>query len=141
MAELPETRSVPVVRADFSDDAVWERVKEKIIEPTEEGFGADVEFVEDRALTGLDEAGIASGYRRAYPHDYRHPVLFVVDTVAVAVPEQPVLVVNLNAGVDVGPFRALPRQVQSIQNNLSLANMDYLEFARSADADGVFRGF
>ncbi|MFD2763856.1 DUF6924 domain-containing protein [Micromonospora eburnea] len=141
MAELPETRSVPVVRADFSDDVVWKHVKEKIVEPTEEGFGADVEFVEDRALTGLDEAEIANGYRRAYPHDYRHPILFVVDAVAVAVPEQPVLVVNLNVRIDAGPFRALPRQVQSIQDNLSLANMDYLEFARSTDTDGVFRGF
>ncbi|MGC4896997.1 DUF6924 domain-containing protein [Micromonospora sp. DT31] len=39
------------------------------------------------------------------------------------------------------PFRALPRQVQAIQNNLSLANMDYIEFATSVGADGVFRGF
>ncbi|GAA4579965.1 hypothetical protein GCM10023176_58710 [Micromonospora coerulea] len=39
------------------------------------------------------------------------------------------------------PFRALPQQVQAIQNNLSLANMDYIEFATSAGAEGVFRGF
>jgi hypothetical protein len=141
VADLPQTWSVPVVRADFSDDAGWERVKEKIAEPTEEGFGADVEFVEDRALAGLDEAAIVGGYRRAYPDAYRHPVLFVVDAVAVSLPEWPVLVVNLNADVEVAPFRALPRQVQSIQNNLSLANMDYIEFARSATADGIFRGF
>jgi hypothetical protein len=29
MAELPETWSVPVVRADFTDDAAWEEIKEK----------------------------------------------------------------------------------------------------------------
>jgi hypothetical protein len=141
VADLPDTWSVPVVRADFSDDGVWVRITEKIAEPTVEGFGADVEFVEDPALTGLDEAALAAGYPRAYPHAYRHPVLFVVDAVAVTEPEHPLLVVNLNAGVDVAPFRALPRQVQGIQNNLSLANMDYVEFARSAEADGVFRGF
>ncbi|MEV4279943.1 DUF6924 domain-containing protein [Actinoplanes xinjiangensis] len=141
MASLPETRSVPVLRADFADDAVWERIREKIMEPTEEGFGADVDFVEDLALTGLNEMAIVAGYQRSYPHDYRHPVLFVVDTIATSTPEHPVLVVNLNAGVDAQPFRALPRQVQSIQNNLSLANMDYVEFATAADADGIFRGF
>jgi hypothetical protein len=65
----------------------------------------------------------------------------VVDALAISGPEHPILVVNLNAGVDVGPFRAPPRQVQSIQNNLSLANMDFIEFARSAGPDGVFRGF
>jgi hypothetical protein len=35
----------------------------------------------------------------------------------------------------------VPRQVQAIENNLSIANMDFFEFADSADADGVFRGF
>ena len=52
-------------------------------------------------------------------------MLFVVDEVAVAAPEHPLLVINLNARVDSAPFRALPSQVQGIQNNLSLANMDY----------------
>lgn len=140
MAELPETWSVPVLRADFADDAVWEEIRERIMEPTEEGFGADVDFVEDHGLTGLGEAAILAGYQRSYPHEYRHPVLFVVDTIAVSTPEHPVLVVNLNAGVDTPAFRALPRQVQSIQNNLSLSNVDYVDFATRADADGVFRG-
>jgi hypothetical protein len=141
VAQLPVTWSVPVVRADFSDDAIWRRVKEKISESTAEGFGADVEFVEDRSLIGLDAAAIVGGYPRSYPHEYRHPVLFVVDTVTTALPEHPVLVINLNAGVDGEPFRTLPRQVQSIQNNLSISNMDYVEFARSTNVDGVFRGF
>ena len=141
MLELPQTWSVPVVRGDFTDDVAWERIKEKIVEPTAEGFGADVEFVEDRSLAGLDEAAIAGGYPRAYPDGYRHPVLFVVDAVAVSTTEQPVLAVNLNAGVGAGPFRTLPGQVQAVQNNLSLANMDYAEFAAAVDADGVFRGF
>jgi hypothetical protein len=141
MAELPKTWSVPVVRADFADDAAWERIKVEIAEPTDEGFGADVEFVEDRTLSGLGEPLIANGYPRNYPHRYRHPVLFVVDTMAASTPGHPVLVINLNASVDAEPFRTSPRQVQSIQNNLSLANMDYIEFARSTDVDGIFRGF
>lgn len=141
MADLPQTLSVPVVRADFSDDAAWERVKAEIVEPTVEGFGADVEFVEDRSLSGLDEAAIVAGYPRVYPHQYRHPVVVVVDAVAISMPEQPVLVINLNADVDAAPFRAVPRQVQSVQNNLSLANMDFVEFSGSAGGDGVFRGF
>ncbi|MET7951232.1 hypothetical protein [Micromonospora sp. NPDC005324] len=130
-----------MVRADFTDDADWNRIREWIAEPTEEGFGADVDFVEDRALNGLDEGTIVAGYPPSYPHEYRHPVLFVIDAVAVSTPDQPVLVINLNAGVDARPFRALPQQVQAIQNNLSLAKMDYIEFATSAGADGVFRGF
>jgi hypothetical protein len=52
-----------------------------------------------------------------------------------------VLIVSLNAEVNERPFRSLPRQVQSIQNNLLLANMDYIEFATSVGEDGVFGGF
>ncbi|MEU7753102.1 hypothetical protein [Micromonospora sp. NPDC049171] len=141
MARLPATFSVPVVRADFRDDGGWERLRAEIVNPTPEGFLADVEFVEDRELTGLDDTAIAAGYPRAYPQEYRHPVVFVVDAVTVSLPEHPLLVVNLNEGDETGPFRALPRQVQAIENNLSIANMDFFEFARAADPDGVFRGF
>jgi hypothetical protein len=35
----------------------------------------------------------------------------------------------------------LPSQIQAIENNLSIANMDFEDFADSVDADGVFRGF
>jgi hypothetical protein len=139
--ELPQTWSVPVVRADFSSDQVWQQLQEEILRLTVEGFGAEVEFVEEPALAGLAEDAIVAGYVRANPHQYRHPVLFVVDEVAVAAPEHPLLVINLNSRVDSTQFRALPRQVQGIQNNLSLANMDYVDFARSVDGDGVFRGF
>jgi hypothetical protein len=38
-------------------------------------------------------------------------------------------------------FRAVPSRVQSIENNLSIANMDFEEFAEAVDRDGVFRGF
>ncbi|MBM7494433.1 hypothetical protein JOD64_005655 [Micromonospora luteifusca] len=141
MAHLPETWCVPVVRADFRADDVWEQLKDEIVSPTDEGFVARVEFVEDRTLIGLSDTAITAGYPRAYPRQYRHPVVFVVDAVTVSLPERPLLVVNLNEGDDTGPFRTLPRQVQAIENNLSLANMDFFEFARSAGTDGVFRGF
>lgn len=141
MFDLPATWGVPVVRADFGDDAVWNQLKADIVSPTEEGFVAGVEFVEDRALVGLSEAAVVAGYPRAYPRRYGHAVLFVVDAVTVSLPERPLLVVNLNERHETGPFRTLPRQVQAIENNLSIANMDFFEFARAAGPDGVFRGF
>jgi len=51
-----------------------------------------------------------------------------------------VLVIDLYA--DRGrTFRAIPSQIQGIKNNLSIANMDFFEFADNVDADGIFRGF
>jgi hypothetical protein len=39
-------------------------------------------------------------------------------------------------------FRAIPFQSQSIErNNLSIARMDFSDFADAVDIEGVFRGF
>jgi hypothetical protein len=38
-------------------------------------------------------------------------------------------------------FRAVLSTIQSIENNLSLANMDFEDFVNSVGKDGVFRGF
>lgn len=38
-------------------------------------------------------------------------------------------------------FWVIPREMRSVENNLSNANMDYREFADSVAAAGVFRGF
>jgi hypothetical protein len=37
--------------------------------------------------------------------------------------------------------RALPDQIQGIENNLSIANMDFSDFADAVDDDGTMRGF
>ena len=58
-----------------------------------------------------------------------------------APPDYPILVVNLNKRDDSGPFRSVPREIASLEANLSLANMDFYELAESAGADGVFQGF
>jgi hypothetical protein len=120
---------------------MWQQLPAEIHPLTPEGFGADLEFVEEPALSGLGEDAIVAAYVRSCPRGYRHPVLFVVDQVTVASPEHPLLVINLDAEDESGPFRALPSQVQSIENNLSLANIDYVDFARAVAPDGVFRGF
>ena len=55
-------------------------------------------------------------------------------------PGVPILVVDLRRERGRG-FRAIPSTIQSIENNLSIANMDFFEFANAVDEDGVFRGF
>ena len=54
--------------------------------------------------------------------------------------DSPILVIDLYTEVG-REFRALPRTIQAIENNLSIANMDFREFADSTDSDGIFRDF
>jgi hypothetical protein len=49
------------------------------------------------------------------------------------------LVVDLGSGLR--SFRTIPSQVQGIENNLSIGNMGFEEFADAVDKDGIFRRF
>jgi hypothetical protein len=66
--------------------------------------------------------------------------VFIVDQAAVSHPDHPILVVDLSTEPG-RSFRVIPTEVWSVENNLSIANMDFDEFADQVDQDGVFRGF
>lgn len=140
MPQLPITNASPVLRTDFSDDAAWAAICAAIGQPSPEGFEAHVEFIEDRGFEGLSKAQLLA----AVPTDYPHTFIVVVDRAAIEDTEHALLIVNLFEGLgsEVGDeFRALPSEIHAIENNLSIANMDFADFAESVDARGVFRGF
>jgi len=74
------------------------------------------------------------------PDDFGHTFVLVVDKAATHSPEFPVLVIDLYDERG-RTFRAIPSTIQAIENNLSIANMDFLDFADRVYSDGVFRGF
>ena len=134
MKPLPKSDQALVVRTDFSDDAVWRAIVAKLGEPVD-GFFAYVDFVDDAAYRGLTVEQIVE-LGRPTPKSF----VIVVDESAVTHVEHPLLVVDLLEEPG-RTFRAIPSQIQGIENNLSIANMDFREFADSADRDGIFRGF
>jgi hypothetical protein len=95
-----------------------------------------VAFVSDPSFDGLDVEQIIAHL----PPDRRDSFVFVVDAATLRDPEHPVLVVDLYEHRG-RTFRVIPSSAWSVENNLSLANMDFGDFAESADPDGVFRGF
>jgi hypothetical protein len=131
---IPETEDALVLRTDFSNSAAWESICAAIRQPVGE-FQPYVEFLSDPEYDGAGVEQILSGI----PEDYNHTFLFIVDHLALTHPEQPVLVLDLD--FERGrSFRVVPSQMWAIENNLSIANMDFEEFAEAADADGIFRG-
>jgi hypothetical protein len=138
-----------VIRTDFGYEVEWAQLQAAIVEPqTEDGFIAYVEFVDDRAHEGLT----ASQLLQIVPAETDHSFGFLVDALALTHPDRPILVVNLYDWVDgledqgKGPrygatFRVVPSEMWSVQNNLSISNMDWDEFANNVDDEGIFRGF
>jgi len=134
--KLPSTRESLVLRTDFSNAATWEEICIAIQEPqTENEFRAMVECISDPAFSGLTPENVVSlsaGSNRSF--------VFLVDSQAVSSPEHPILVVDLHSEPG-RTFRVIPSELWGVENNLSLANMDFDEFANAVDEDGVFRGF
>ncbi|GAA3877574.1 hypothetical protein GCM10023084_33040 [Streptomyces lacrimifluminis] len=134
--QLPHTSGTLVLRTDFAGDAVWEALTRALATPSEDGFLPSVELVADPRFTGVT-AEEAIG---RLPAGYEHPILVLADTTALASAEFPLLVVDLRE--EPGRcLRVVASELWGIENNLSIANMDFREFAAAVDADGVHRGF
>jgi hypothetical protein len=132
---LPATNNAIVVRTDFSDDVAWESIKAAITAPVDE-FMAYVDFIDDPEYEDLSVEKLPS----LIAPDGDRAFIFLVDGISLSSPERPILVVDL---VDEPgrTFRVIPSAMWSVENNLSLANLDFVDFAESVDDTGVFRGF
>jgi hypothetical protein len=136
MNPLPSTKDTLLLRTDFSDERAWDALCAAVQAPEPEtGFSACVTPLSDRAYDGAaveDLLFVGSACYRSF--------LLVADRAALSGPDQPVLVVDLVREPG-RTFRVIPSQAWSVENNLSLANMDFEEFSDAVDEDGVFRGF
>ena len=133
------TENAVVIRTDFDNQQAWDTICGLIRAPVHDGdntFYAYVDFVENVQCRNQSVADLLL----AMPDDYKHSFLFVVDGAALSRTGFPLLVVDLIESRG-RTFRTIPAQVQSIENNLSIANMGFEEFADAVDQDGVFRGF
>lgn len=125
-----------LIRTDFTDGQAWQRVADAALAPSSHGFRAQLELVDDPCDEGLTvEQAVA-----ALPAGQGPFLTFLADPITITDPEHPIVVVDL--GWEPGRhFRVAPAAMWSVENNLSLSNMDWEDFAASVDADGVFRGF
>ncbi len=135
MKTIPETNEALVLRTDFSNTAAWEAVCVAIQKPVGD-FRAYVDFLSDPEYEGITTEQLLS----LIPQNPYHTLIFIVDQVTLSQPEYPILVVDLYHEPG-RTFRVIPSEMWGVENNLSLANMDFDDFAENVDLDGVFRGF
>jgi hypothetical protein len=136
MVKWPDTDNPVLLRTDFSDDAVWAALCKDAQAPSDENFQANIDCVSNPSFDGLAvEQAVALAQNGS-----SHSFAFMADRLTVTDPERPVLVVDL-AHEPGRTFRVIPSQTWAVENNLTLANMEYSEFADNVDPDGVFRGF
>ncbi|MBM4542106.1 hypothetical protein GS463_24295 [Rhodococcus hoagii] len=132
-----------LIRTDFSDDAKWREAAAAAMAPGEgenSDFSADLTCIDNPENNGLSIPDLIERIGDHPPY-----YVFIADHTTITDPEHPIL------AVDTGPedfgstrgqtVRVIPSQMWSIENNLSISNMDFDEFVESAGPDGVYRGF
>ncbi len=148
MESLPDVDETLLIRTDFSDPTAWQALLTTVMTPNQDGFLANVHPVDDPAYRDLTTEQILSA-----AHELDTELLIVADKTALTTPEMPLLALPLFDGVDEddereegesrqehSPLRVVATELWSVENNLSLANMDWEDFENVAD-NGVFRGF
>jgi len=133
--KIPATENSLVLRTDFSDESAWKSLCAAIEEPVGD-FRAYVDFVSDREFDGLEGEQLLS----ALSENSDRSFAFIVDDGAISGADHPILVMDL-FDTPGRTFRVIPSQIQTVQNNLSIANMGFEEFADAVGDDGIFRGF
>lgn len=135
MIPIPDTDNPLVLRTDYTDDVAWETLSEVVQAPVGE-FRAYVTLVSNPSCRGLTVAQVLE----LLPAAFRHNFVFVADETAIRDSEHPVLVIDLQEEPG-RTFRVIPSEMWGVENNLSIANMDFQDFVDYVDLDGVFRGF
>lgn len=134
MLEALPKAGTPVIRTDFTDELAWECVLAEMTAPQGDFF-ANISPVDDSRFEGLvpEQAGALAAATG-------HAICLLIDGEAVTRPDHAFLVVEAVAA-NARAFRSIPEQAWSVENNLSLANMDFEDFMRAIDETGTFRGF
>jgi hypothetical protein len=123
-----------LIRTDFSDDQAWARLLVDAAPPySPDGLTASFVPISDRSYEGLRAGELAD-------LDGDAVFVYAADRLSIHGPERTLLVVDRLH--DRGRwFRVTLEEAWAVENNLSLFNMDFFEFADAVDHDGVFREF
>ncbi|MFI5841698.1 DUF6924 domain-containing protein [Catenuloplanes sp. NPDC051500] len=132
---LPVTESTLVVRTDFADPDAWDRVRKAVAYPPGGDLvSAAFTFVDDPRYAGLSPVSALE----LVPRRPAHQMVALADTVTMATPDRPLLVVDLID--DPGQvFRSAPEVLWHVASSLFVAKGYFHEYVRSVGDDGVYR--
>lgn len=142
---LPSTRDSPLLRTSHTraSSTHWTRLQKQLSTPTPEGFLPNLTPLDDPSWSKATPSELAAAAAAAQSH----LVIFIADDQTLsdtgAEAGYPILVVEADPErleEEARTFRCVARELWSVENNLSLCNMNWEEF-EAVLQDGVFVGF
>jgi hypothetical protein len=132
----PDDLTSLVMRSDFSDDAAWHLVMAAIDGCTPHRMTT---YINDPGYAGTTVQALVEVDDAAKPGE-KLTYLFLADATTMADHEHSLLAVDLYDEPG-RTFRVPPRWYADVAANLTIANMDFAEFADATDESGTYRGF
>jgi hypothetical protein len=132
-ASVPKTDKTLLIRTDYSNEVIWRALIEIVQKPGE--YSRGVEIVDNRKLASAKLEEIM----RIVQNATRHTFVFIVDGITINHPEKPILVVDLFASPGQS-FRIVASKFRSVENNLSIANLDFEDYLEKVDQENIYRG-
>ncbi len=132
---IQPSENAPLIRTDFSCPEAWQKLVAAVSNPADP-FLFTMQIVDDRTYDRATVEQLVA----ALPGGHPHACLVVADSTSMSLTDHPLLVVDLVEERG-RRFRAIAAEIAAIDNNLSIANMGFGEFANAVDESGVFRGF
>lgn len=154
VVQLIKDGPMPLIRTDFTSDEAWQRVVDELSRSQDIAGDGDLyppnlEPISDPGFASVTPEALAS----AWPRE-NHGYVILADSRSMhesnSGGDLTVVFVDLSAeeedeeefGWVFGQaFRSVASEVAGIEANLSIANMDFSDYAEDANEDGVFRGF
>ncbi|MFI1655019.1 DUF6924 domain-containing protein [Streptomyces sp. NPDC020472] len=132
----PDDLTSLVLRTDFGDDSAWDAVRAALDAAGEHPHAT---YVSELRHAGVEVRSLVDEETAADENDQIGDV-FLADATTMNDPDHPLLAVDLSDEPG-RTFRVPAQWFPDISANLSIANMDFAEFADAADGSGTFRGF
>jgi hypothetical protein len=129
------SEKAPLIRADFSNDNAWDSLKAQVSAPVGD-FQANIEFIEDRSFDGVEVRELAEALKDSRERSF----VFLADLMSMTETGHPIICLDLFNGPG-RTFRFISSQAWSVENNLSLGNMDFSDFLNAVGGGSVFVGF
>jgi hypothetical protein len=134
--KLPKSKDALLIRTDFGDDKKWNELIKKVNLKYEDGFKAYVETYNNSNFKNLDFNLIFNLKKEDYDFNF----LFIADSLTLNNVENPIICIELYTDTK-RFFRVIPSELWSVENNLTISNMEFEEFYSRRDKDNIFRGF
>ncbi len=130
---IPKTDKALLFRTDYSNELQWRSLKEIVQKPGE--YFTEVEIINNNKLESVKIDKIMALVQKTTKHTY----MFIVDSITINHPDKPILVVDLFTSPGQS-FRIVASKLWSVENNLSIANLDFEDFMENVDKENIYRG-